>query len=49
MLKTIKSGNSKPLNEFKADPAEASIELLENIINATCSTVEGLDTPKDEL
>ena len=48
-VKTIESGQNKAIKEFNSKPVEASIELFESIINATCSTVEGLDTPKDEL
>ena len=48
-VKTIKSGDNKAIKEFNSDPAEAGIELLENIVNTTCSTIESTDTPKDEL
>ncbi len=48
-VKTVKSGENKAIKEFNSDTAEAGVELLENIINATCSTVEASDTPKDEL
>ena len=41
--------SSKAVKQFETDKVEAGIDLFENIISAICSTVEGVDQPKEEL
>ena len=41
--------SSTAVKQFKADKVEAGIDLFENIISAICSTVEGVEQPKEEL
>ncbi|MBY0581248.1 MAG: hypothetical protein K2P53_06175 [Rickettsiales bacterium] len=41
--------SSTAVKQFKTDKVEAGIDLFENIISAICSTVEGVEQPKEEL
>jgi hypothetical protein len=41
--------SSTAVKQFNTDKVEAGIDLFENIISAICSTVEGVEQPKEEL
>jgi len=41
--------SSTAVKQFQTDKVEAGIDLFENTISAICSTVEGVDQPKEEL